>query len=472
MTTSLGDDGGAANALDEYVYAMFDTQDRQGLESIYRLFFEKTDIDTDLCELRFKFPFWLYFVSDEIAWVCLKEAQATAYSSWPTDLRMEIGMRVFNMTIYLHREPQRILYWIGESKVTRAIAEYKRNDGFTLLHLVIEVLRRFKDESLDAALDLIASLISHGAEISSIWRGKTPFLRFLEERSRGRPSCCRYHLVFALRADTYLWYDVLRRSGTPFLRFVRGENLAMKHCNTTVYRFSSEEKVAVDRLTLTADSSKWDLEVHSTCCVPIYERRSAPGAWPHSDKDVSKICWKPSYRYEDATDWVESDRLILEGRTWSLEKESLQPWKATHDARSLGCQDDHGVIALRVDRQQRPLSLQRSCSFSGVIGDSLFQACDESRRWLPYYQRCPRDGKFQFYDGERDTRACLRGACGLDLSIQETRKWQTFSFVGQYVKRFRERWLKRRPPTLDESCFLTDDGRWVSTKSWKTICRA
>ena len=179
MTTSLGYDGGAANALDDYWYALSYIQGRQGSESIYRLFFEKTDIDTDLSELSFHFPSWLHSSSDNIAWECLKEAQATAYSSWPTDLRIEIGMRVFYMTIYLRPEPQRILYWIGESKVTRAIAEYKRNDGCTLLHLVIDAIWWFKNESLDAALDLIVSLISHGADISSIWRGKTPFLRFL-----------------------------------------------------------------------------------------------------------------------------------------------------------------------------------------------------------------------------------------------------------------------------------------------------
>ena len=407
-----------------------------------------------------------------MCWECLKDFQATAYSCWPTDLRIEIGIQVFYSTFHLHRDPQRILYWIGESKGTRAIAEYKRNDGCTLLHLVVEAIWYFKDEPLDAALDLIASLISHGAEISSIWRGKTPFLRFLEERSHGRPSCCWYHFVFALRADTYLWHDILRRSGTPFLRFVRGENFAIQHCETAVCRFSSEEKVAIDRLNLNAESTKWDLEVHSTFRVPIYERRSIPGAWPHSDKDVSKICWKPSYGDEDTTDWVESDRLILEGRTWALVEEASQPPKAAHEVLLPRVQDDNGVIALRVDRQQRPLLLQRSCSFSGVIGDSLFQACDKSRRWLPYYHRCPRDGKFQFYGNERDTRACLRGACGPDISIQETREWQKFSFVREDVKEDRERWLKRRPSTLDESCFLTDDGRWVSTKSWKTVCRA
>ena len=66
MTTSLGCGGGAANALNEYCWAMSYTQDRLGLESFYRLFFENTDIDTDLSELRFNFPLWLYLKSDDI----------------------------------------------------------------------------------------------------------------------------------------------------------------------------------------------------------------------------------------------------------------------------------------------------------------------------------------------------------------------------------------------------------------------
>ena len=381
-------------------------------------------------------------------------------------------MRVLQRTNYFYIEPQRILYWIAETKVTRAIAEYKRNDGCTLLHLLIEAIWRFKDESLGAALDLIASLISHGAEISSIWRGRTPFLRFLEERSCGRPSCCRYHFVFALRAETYFWHDILRHSGTPFLGYVRGENLAIKHCETAVCGFSSEETVAINRWISSNESTKWDLEVFWVVSIPIYERQSVPGAWPQSDREVSKICWEPSYEDQDANGWVKSSQLLIKGGIWSLQEESSQLTETAHDTLLSACQDDHGVIALRVDRQHRPLSLQRSCSFSGVIGDSLFQARDESRRWLPYYHRCPRDGKFQFYGDERDTRACIRGACGPDLSIQETWRWQCNSFVGEFVEDDRERWLKRRPSTLDESCFLTDDGRWVSTKSWKTVCRA
>ena len=487
----LGDAGIAVSTLNEYAPLLNAREKAFGFRIpfwFYELFIEHSDFDPDVDEavhtgpdVEKTIPEWLKSCTAEDCIHLIQEKQPIDYFFWSLEQRIELSMKIIECSTE-SGNPHRLLDWIGLKQVTRQVAVYKRFDGCTTLHLAAReiawVMKEGKKSALDLAVHLTVDLITNGADVSATWRGLTPFMVFIHF---SKECCCSSHLESNLKVDLELWSVVLQRSGVDLRSFANSEQVILEPPARPNLSSAPEEWLQVHRLVFNENTSSWDVKVRTRRSLPIHEMVSVPGAWLPYTLNISKICWPPSLTEKEEGTWTEVGTVHIQSDLWTLGDEPRHQPQIALESLLLQTQDDHGAIALRVNKRKHPSVLRRSCSLSHLLRpQTLDRHCYKSdvrrlRPWLPHSHSCLRDGRHRFgcgdecMDWNRIARACVRGASIAERCVQETASWQKYHFDGDEMRLWKEMQLKQCPTGLEMSSFLTEDGRWVSTHNWKTI---
>ena len=481
--TRLCDAGRAESALTEATYRA----PRGVILQLYRLVIEHSDFDPDFyetmaCVESFEFydvPLWLRCCVYEDCIRLIQQSQSSSYFAWPLQQRIEFSM--FISSIMYSSRIHHLLVWIGVNQITRELALYQGVDGETALHMVAGFMARNlrrtaltdDDDDVRAAIDLI----SLGADLSAVWAERTPFMQLILILVC---DCCPNHAEMKLREAINLWRTVLQRCKVDLRSYARTEQAIWRQFKSSGCFVLGEKGLKARRIVFDENSGTWELEVLSQDLVPIYESHSVPGAWVPDTPEISKICWKPSGAERNDCKWVRTDQTPVKSHPWIVGEAARKRTTPDHEILLTDSQDDHGIIALKVNKRKPSAALRRRGSMPHLLGVQAFdRRCRRSRvfryhPWLPMWHLCPYDGKLLFdceytiFD-EPNLRACAQGASIEESCVQETGRWDRLHFDGEEIRMFRRDIEQESPVGLEDSSFLTDDGRWVSTETWKTI---
>ena len=459
--------------------------------AIYRLFIENSDFDPDLYEMLSCFerasyknvPIWLVLCPNEDCVRLVQQNQCSSFFTWPLESRIDLSMLLFEEFTWWPR-PLLILDWIGLKQATPELALYKTPDGNTVLHMVAEhiglILEQVIEGSDQITLQLAIDLVSLGADISAACSGKTtPFMQLL--RCLCGRSCCRRHLEIKMRKAVNLWRNILQSGGVDVHNDFRTEEALLGQFGAMEFRTSRKESLRLRRLIFDEANERWDMEVQACCFVPLYRIQHVPGDWLPDTPQISMICWPPHSADENDCRWVMIEEVCAESEPWILGSTNRRELAPDHDSLLTDSQDDHGIIALRLS-QRKPGAMRRRASMPCLIGQRALcrfrYRCESNvtniRPWLPHWHVCPHDGRIRFdCDGgdryEPTLRDCVKGASKQESCVQDNGNWQSYHFDGSLLRLWRKRCLRKYPVGSEESSFLTDDGRWVSTETWKTV---
>ena len=417
-------------------------------------------------------PIWIDWCASEDCIRLIQQSQSSPYFAWPLQQRIEFSMLLSSLT-YL----QRVLIWIGVPHITRELSLYQRANGKTVLHMVAHLIGAKPRRSLSTGDDVHAAvdLISLGADVSAVWAGATPFMKLI---ASFRNACCQSQDEMMLGEAINLWRTVLQRCEVDLRSYARTEQAIWRHSESSGSFVLWLKRLKARRIVFDENTESWDLEVLSQDSVPIYESHSVPGAWVAETPQISKICWEPSVAERNDCKWVRTGQTRIKSHTWIVGEAARKRMTPGHEILLTDSQDDHGIIALRVNKRKPSAVLRRRGSMPHLLGVQAFEVtCPRSFRyhpWLAIWHLCPYDGKLRFdcehaEDDEPDIRACAQGASIQETCVQETSSWDDFHFGGVEVRRFTREVEQECPVGWEKSLFLSDDGRWVSTETWKTI---
>jgi hypothetical protein len=452
---------------------------------LYRLFIESSDFDPDLYEIMSDpesladsdVPMWLKWCRLKSSIQLIQSNQISPFFAWPFEKRLELSMHLFRHPLVIWSS-ETILAWVGLEQATRELALYKDPKGDTALHMVawdIGSNSRWEERGNDD-VQVAVDLISLGADVSAVRSGRTPFMDLIDACGAG---CCQHHLESSLRKAIHTWTDILRRSGVDVRSCARTEQSAWAS-SVSIVLDSDGKRYEVRRFIFDEDTEEWGLEMLSSVSVPLYEAHSIPGAWVPHIPQISRLCWPPSDAERNDCGWIKTGGLSLQSAPWIVSRADRRQLEDDHESLLMESQDDHRIIALRVGQRKPSAILRRRGSISHSLGSRAFdRLCPESkvgklRPWLPDWHICPYDGRLRFdcesgYWGEPSLKKCMQGISIRESCVQETENWLDHHFDGWDLEWWRPRWSKERPPGSEPSSFLTDDGRWVSTQTWKTI---
>ena len=420
--------------------------------------------------------FWLRWCVYEDCKRLIQRSQSSSYFARPLQQYMELTLLLLvEIDIgYLHHP----LIWSAAHQITRELALFQGVNGKTILHMVAESIGRNLSQNLspDHVLHAVFDLVSLGADVSAVWGEGTPFIHLIDSLET---ACCQTHSEIKLGEAVKLWITILQRCEVHLPSYARTEQAIWRHSESSGSFVLGQKRLKARRIVFDENSGSWDLEVLSQDLVPIYESHSIPGAWVPDIPEISKICWVPSVAEQNECKWVLTDDVRVKSAPWIIREAAGKRVTPAYEILLTNSQDDHGIIALRVNKRKPSARLRRRGSMPHLLGMQAFdRRCRRSRifgyhPWLPRLHLCPYDGKLRFdcdtTDGEPNFRACAQGASIRESCMQETWRWDRFHFDGQAVQDFRRRVERECPVRLEESLFLSDDGRWVSTETWKTI---
>jgi hypothetical protein len=336
------------------------------------------------------------------------------------------------------------------------------------------------EKSMTTLINVAIGLIHLGADMDFTWNSRSPLVN-LTSYGETEDTDLQVHLQ-NLRIAIELWDHVLRASRVDIPSYVRREQEMLSKETSSIIQRGANPKLKLCSLSYDESSEQWDLEVDTIRTINIYELQSIPGAWPLSMPRIGQIHWSPLTREKEEGVWRKVRRIVLQSHTWSV---VVEPQQGTHlvlEGIVADIQDDHDIIMLQANRWQHRRGLHRSCSMPNLLRplnprqiDNAY-AMRSARPWLPSMHICPHDGKLRFncYNADQDldhqdARECVYGTSISADSLQETSDWWRWHFDGDESRWVQKEWRKERPVDSDESSFLTDDGRWVSTETWKTI---
>ena len=459
--------------------------------AIYRLFIENSDFDPDLSEMLSLFekgshktiPYWLSWCPNKDCVRLIQQNQCSSFFAWPLESRIDFSMMLFEQ--YPRRSlPPLILDWIGLKQATLDLALYKRADGNTVLHMVAEHIGRNFDQFMEGSekvtLQLASDLVSLGADISAVRSERTtPFMQLLDRLPWG--ICCRHHVEIKVKKAIDLWRNILQSGGVDVHNHFLTEEALLGQFGAMELQTSGQEWLNIRCLTFDEVNERWDMEVQACCWVPLYRVQHVPGAWLPDTPQISMICWEPCTADENDCRWVMIEEVCAESEPWILGSADTRELAPDRDLLLTDSQDDHDIIALRLN-QRKPAAMRRRASMPCLIGQrALYRfrySCESNvtnfRPWLPHWHVCPHDGRICFdCEGtggyELTLRDCVKGASEQESCVQDTQNWQLYHFDGSELRLWREHCLSKYPVESEESSFLTDDGRWVSTETWKTV---
>ena len=419
-------------------------------------------------------PIWLRLCTAEDCVRLIQHNQSSSFFAWPLQQRTEFCMRFLNESFF--ESVQELLTWIGVDQFNSELALYKDPEGKTLLHWVAELMGRdlrkesFPNDDVQAAVDLL----SLGADVSALRDKRTPFLELI---SSFRFTCCQFHSEVKLGEAINLWGTILRRCEVDLHSYASIEQQIWT-CFETSSEFHLEEKrLKPRRLVFDENSDSWKLEVLSFVSIPLYESPSIPGSWMPDMPRISEICWEPYDEDEDDYTWIKTGGVEIQSDPWIVGDGGSRRMDPGYETLLNQAQDDHGVIALRVNQRKPSAMLRRRCSQPHLR--HLERWCRKSgaknpRPWLPGWHVCPYDGRLRFdcdvmVHHRPDFRACAKGFSCRESCVQETSRWNDYHFDGHEVRWNRRYWEQECRPGSEMLSFLTDDGRWISTETWKMI---
>lgn len=180
--------------------------------------------------------------------------------------------------------------------------------------------------------------------------------------------------------------------------------------------------------------------------LQIYELKRVPGSFPKSHVLPTKIIWRPTPKEQAEGPWVIMGHWPVPSQPIDLrEAVSSLEFREPFIEIIEDIQDDHGHISIMQYRARAKGRAQRSRSHSqppplslragSLFGDYRQRYKGFEREWFSKY-RCSVTSKLELQpcccsgNGSLfDPRSCVKGGANGPSSVQESKRWEYFSFL-------------------------------------------
>jgi hypothetical protein len=455
---------------------------------MYHLFMGHSDFDLDLDQTTRHI--WLQHCTDSECLSSILDMALTCFGAHPVEARFELASRLVyakptwflswtglkpsdpKLAIMKNSCGTSMMHWIASSLGNCLPFNQPLSDSATqLLELGVKVLRNGANpcsvaDANDMSFFYYQPFMNSGAVLASFVSKDpspcktTPLLLYLgirDWRLHNNPIEWQKHTLYQI----LVWTQMIIDAGIDLCAYGTMER-------ETWSRLDINRKLEVSGYTEISDlvfgprPTDWSLKTFFVRSQSLYRLESPPGAFPEDQRLPLLIAWRPTSSESSEGYWSLKKEKVLPSKTMDI-RELLSIVTGSENTLVDAAQDDSGVIMLmqyRASRRRYPLKRSHSQPPMLQRRDISYYASHTSRtrHWLMSYHFCPFDSHWRLncnYDASSvgnsssqvelydkymnlsdhsrwkvcNVRACVKGEIRYLSSVQESHRWQQYSFL-------------------------------------------
>jgi hypothetical protein len=365
-------------------------------------FIENVESNLLLTERSLRHVLGGQFASTRKSAFSLKFPAAMRSIGWPPDMFLEFLQPCdpTQLVTATDGKARTVLHWAAKHFGYWACAKFRRDSCPD-------------DTMVDSYATLLKKFIAMGADVHAVdSQYETPLMTALHQfhASIDWPAC-----ALAIKR----WGEILVEAGIVLSRYIQVENALLRSLAGKCQAWESDDSYMPfphETQLLMVEGSILAAEIQFCRPLPVWERRTSPGAWDTESRLPTRSIFYPSQRGDHGLFWhiVEAVRIYSEPYLIQGTSRSHTPFYSSKDLednwRALfgGSQDDHGLVSSTILRDRArseakiPLLRDRASSvppelthkhYNGLPtkSDSRVEVYLDHEHWIPAFYRCPID---------------------------------------------------------------------------------